>query len=115
MFRSEHVNDNLNPYWEPFNIGLEDLCYCNLNWPLQITVFDWERNGKHRRIGEFEVTAQKMIERVTIKGNADREQAFELILDEKAKLKGLLCVLKADLKLDEPNENTDPNFNAANV
>lgn len=80
--------------------GLEELCYCDLDWPLKLTVFDWEKNGKHRAIGEFEVTAQKMIDQVAIRGNADRDLSFQLVLNEKIKLKGLLCVLKAQIKLE---------------
>ena len=101
MYRSEHINDHLNPYWEPFTIGLEELCYCDLEWPLKIAVYDWEESGRHRQIGEFEVTTRKLIERVAVKGNADREQAFDLILDELTKLKGLVCVLKAELALEQ--------------
>ena len=104
MYRSEHIDDHLNPFWEEFTIGLEELCYCDLEWPLKVTVYDWEKSGKHRPIGEFEVTAQKLMERIAVKGNADREQAFELVLDEKAKLKGLVCVLKAELKLEDTEE-----------
>jgi Ca2+-dependent lipid-binding protein len=101
IYRSENIQNHLNPFWEPFSIDLEELCYCNLEWPLKISVFDWEASGKHRRIGEFEVTTQKLMERVAIKGNADREQAFDLMLDEKAQLKGLVCVLTAELALLE--------------
>lgn len=104
VYRSEHINDHLNPYWEEFRIGLEELCYCDLEWPLKVTVYDWEQSGKHRPIGEFEVTAEKLRERVAVKGNADREQAFELMLDEKAKLKGLVCVLKGEVTLDDAEE-----------
>lgn len=88
-------------------MGLEELCYCDLEWPLKIAVYDWEKSGNHRPIGEFEVTTQKLIERIAVKGNADREQAFELVLDEKAKLKGLVCVLKADLSLKQVGQQPD--------
>ena len=104
VYRSEHIDDHLNPFWEEFSIGLEELCYCDLEWPLKLSVFDWEKSGKHWLIGQFEVTVQKFIERVIVNGNADWNQGFELMLDEKAKLKGLINVLKADLTL----ENTIP-------
>ena len=104
MYRSEYIQNHLNPFWEPFTIGLEELCYCSLDWPLKIAVLDWEESGRHRRIGEFEVTTQKLIDRIAIRGNADREQAFELILDEKAQLKGLICVLMAELTLVDGNQ-----------
>jgi hypothetical protein len=104
IYRSENIQNHLNPFWEPFTIDLADLCYCNLDWPLKISVFDWEASGIHRCIGEFEVTTQKLIDRIAIRGNADREQAFDLVLDEKAQLKGLVCVLAAELTLQEDNQ-----------
>ncbi|CAB9518699.1 Copine-6 [Seminavis robusta] len=101
VYRSEEICDHLNPFWEPFSIGLEELCYCNLDWPLKIAVWDYENDGDHRVIGEVEVTAQKLIDEVAVKGNADRERAFDLIRDgDKTKLKGVLCVLTADLTLE---------------
>ena len=101
IYRSEYIEDHLNPFWEEFSVGLEELCYCDLDWPLKVSVFDWEKSGKHRLIGDFEVTAQKMIENVVINGNADWEQGFGLILGEKTKFKGLINVLKAELTLEE--------------
>lgn len=101
VYRSNYIQDHLNPYWDEFTIGLEELCYCDLDWPLKVSVYDWEKSGKHRLIGDFEVTAQTMIENVITNGNADWEQGFGLILGEKAKFKGLINILKAELTLEE--------------
>ena len=60
-----------------------------------------------REIGMVETTARKLMENIAVKGNADREKAFELILDEKAKLKGLVCVLKADLNLEGAEQSIE--------
>jgi hypothetical protein len=97
VYRSEHIDNNLNPYWDPARIGLEELCYGKLDWPLKVSVFDHEKNGKHRLIGEFETTIDDMQSRKAIRGNADREQAILLSVEGKYKTYGLLCVLKADL------------------
>jgi hypothetical protein len=97
VYRSEAIDNNLNPYWRPTDIGLEELCYGKMDWPLKITVFDHNENGKHRVIGEFETTIGELQERLSIKGNADREQAIPLGLEGKFKTYGLLCVLKATI------------------
>ncbi|KAG7349143.1 C2 domain containing protein [Nitzschia inconspicua] len=97
VYRSEHIDNNLNPYWRPTNIGLEELCYGDLEWPLKVSVFDYENSGKHRLIGEFETTIADLQNRKAIRGNADREQAILLSVEEKFKTYGLLCVLKAEL------------------
>jgi len=67
-------------------------------------VYDWEKSGKHRLIGSFEMTAQKMMDRVIVNGNADWDEGFELMLDDLGNLKGLINVLKADLVL-QPNSS----------
>lgn len=101
VYRSEPVENNLNPYWRPTTIGLEELCYGKLDWPLKITVFDHNDNGVHRIIGEFETTIAELQDRIAIKGNADREQAIPLSKEGKFKTYGLLCVLKATIE-EEP-------------
>ena len=46
------VDDNLNPFFKEHVMSLEELCYCDLDWPLRISIFDWERSGKHKLIGQ---------------------------------------------------------------
>jgi len=50
------------------------------------------------------MTAQKMMDRVIVNGNADWDEGFELMLDDLGNLKGLMNVLKADLVL-QPNSS----------
>jgi hypothetical protein len=100
MYRSEHIENHLNPFWTPCLIGLENLCYGDLSWPLKISVFDHSDNGKHKLIGEYECTVGELLQGVSIKGNADRDKALHLSTEEKAakgKSYGLLVVLKAEL------------------
>lgn len=79
---------------------MEELCYNDLNWPIRVTVKDWQASGRHRVIGQFETTPQTLIDRVAIRGNADRERSFELFkesLGSAAKSQGLVCVVEATL------------------
>ena len=104
VHRSKHVLDHLNPYWEPVTFSLEELCYCDLSCPLKVSVLDHERDGKHRLIGEFETNIQMLIDRISQRGNADRDRAFEIFKSgDLTKSYGLVVVVKADLHLE-----TDP-------
>lgn len=96
--RSEHIDNNLNPYWQKQIIGLEELCYGRLDWPLKIEVFDHNNNGQHVPIGAFETTVLDLQEKIAIKGNADREKAVPIGKEGKDKRYGLVCILDATVK-----------------
>ena len=55
VYRSETIMDNLNPMFSPHAMSLEELCYCDLDCPLRISIFDWEKSGKHKLIGQVRV------------------------------------------------------------
>lgn len=95
VYRSKRIKNNLNPYWAPCRIRLEELCYGNLDWPLKISVFDHNENGRHLLIGEFETTIAELCSQTAVRGNADRDRAIPLNRENKFKTYGLLCVLKA--------------------
>jgi len=97
VYRSEDIPNNLNPYWRPTTIGLEELCYGNLDWPLKITVYDYNKGGTHKKIGEFETTIALLHDQIAVKGNADREKAIPVGREGRFKIYGLVCVLQADL------------------
>ena len=96
VYRSEIVEDHLNPFWKEFTIGLEELCNGNTKEPIRIAVFD-ARKGANRLIGAKETTLEQIEQRVGIRGNADREMAFEMVYESetgKTTGTGLLCILK---------------------
>ena len=98
------MKDHLNPLWDKFTVSLEELCYCDVAWPLRISVYDYNRNGKHVEIGGFETTLQELSQRVAIRGNADRERAFEISQEDRnsaAATQGLIVVLEATIALRE--------------
>eukprot|EP00980_Cylindrotheca_fusiformis_P020610 scaffold7679_cov134-Cylindrotheca_fusiformis.AAC.1 len=95
VYRSETVYNHLNPLWKEVDMGLEELCYGKLDWPLKIQVLDHNSNGKHKVIGEYETTVEALQTHISVKGNADRGQAIQLGQEDKNKTYGLLCVLKA--------------------
>ena len=98
VYRSEHLENHLNPYWEPFEIGLEELCNGDLNYPIRVSVLDHNKKRRNVFIGSFETTFARMQERISVRGNADREKAFELYREgDVGETLGLVCVLKAEI------------------
>lgn len=91
--------DSLNPFFNMATLSLEELCYCDLEWPLRIEIFDWNSNGKHRNIGKFETNVKTLQSRVSVNGNADRESAFELFKEGRETKRGLVVILAADVHL----------------
>jgi Ca2+-dependent lipid-binding protein len=100
VYRSKHIENNLNPYWDWFELPLEDLCYGKLDWPLKISFYDHNDKRRHKLIGEiFETSVPVLQNSVAVKGNADREKAIPICReDKKDKKYGLICVLKAELR-----------------
>lgn len=103
VYRSEHIENNLNPFWSPGKLSLEKLCYGDLAWDMKVIVWDYNDNGKHEKIGEFETKIKELQERISIKGNADRDQAFDLGSGglKKFRSHGLFVVLEAEVNLVE--------------
>uniref|UniRef100_A0A668S5W7 C2 domain-containing protein n=1 Tax=Oreochromis aureus TaxID=47969 RepID=A0A668S5W7_OREAU len=60
VYRTETVMNNLNPVWKTFKVSLNSLCSGDHERKLQCTVWDWDSNGKHDYIGEFEATFKEM-------------------------------------------------------
>jgi hypothetical protein len=56
VYRSKPIKNNLNPEWEAVVIDLSILCGGDLDAPVQIAVFDFEGDGKHKRMGMAEVS-----------------------------------------------------------
>lgn len=101
VVRSEYKQDILNPFWNPFTIGLEELCNCNLETSIKITIFDWENDNDHREVGYIETTVSQLMKKKSKRGNADKENA--MIIREatedysSASTAAHLVVLKCDL------------------
>ena len=53
VYKSGVIKNNLNPVFDPFDIGFSALCSGDYNTPLQFDVFDWNISGKVDLIGSF--------------------------------------------------------------
>ena len=98
VYRSEYIHNIINPYWDMFQLDLDELCNGEITTKeLRITVYDYEKKSAHRFLGEVEgVTVQELVNSVTRGGNASRELALR-VLDEKGGVVGLVVVLKAEV------------------
>ncbi|XP_031432342.1 copine-4 isoform X2 [Clupea harengus] len=60
VHRTETVMNNLNPVWKTFKVSLNSLCSGDHTRTLTCKVWDWDSNGKHDFIGEFEAKFKEM-------------------------------------------------------
>ncbi|KAM6967971.1 copine-4 [Aplochiton taeniatus] len=81
VHRTETVMNNLNPVWNTFKVSLNSLCSGDHERKLQCTVWDWDSNGKHDFIGDFEATFKEM------RGAMDGRQVQWECLNPKYKVK----------------------------
>ncbi|XP_016893394.1 copine-4-like [Cynoglossus semilaevis] len=81
VYRTETVMNNLNPAWKTFKVSLNSLCSGDHERKLQCTVWDWDSNGKHDYIGEFEATFKEM------RGAIDGRQVQWPCMNSKYKVK----------------------------
>ena len=61
VYRSEYVANDLNPNWKVAEINLHRLCRGDQAKHLQLAVFDYQKNGKHRPMGEVVTTVDGII------------------------------------------------------
>ncbi|XP_026861191.1 copine-4 isoform X1 [Electrophorus electricus] len=81
VYRTETVMNNLNPVWKTFKTSLNCLCSGDHERMLKCTVWDWDSNGKHDYIGEFEATFKEM------RGATDGKQVQWECINPKYKVK----------------------------
>lgn len=55
VWKSNKIDDTLNPIWPAAKIPLTTLCNGDLLRPLRIAVWDWEASGKHQTMGQVRV------------------------------------------------------------
>jgi Ca2+-dependent lipid-binding protein len=62
VFRSEPVKNSLDPTWETAVLELSILCGGDLDLPIRINVFDHESSGKHKAMGQAEMSVNGMVQ-----------------------------------------------------
>ena len=119
IYRSKPIMNDLNPIWPPLELDL-NRCTTNNNdnnnnstpvdpttLPLLVQVYDWEKSGKHKTLGQCETTVQALLDAQTPGGSAsnpksvDTSKALELRnprSKQKNKVLGKLVVCRAVLE-----------------
>ena len=103
VYRSETIDNNLNPVWDSFTLPLDKLCGGNKDLPLLIEVSDWEKSGKHKLIGSVEITVHGL---VFLMGSSDRKLP---LIDKNNKTRGSLQLDSLHIS-DEGAPAVDPNI-----
>ncbi|DBA04620.1 TPA: hypothetical protein N0F65_012203 [Lagenidium giganteum] len=61
VFKSETIDNNLNPQWKPFEIPVQKLCNGDHRRPLLLQVNDEDNGGKFELIGEVTTTLEEIL------------------------------------------------------
>ncbi len=62
VYRSQAEINNSSPDWPEIKIDLSELCYGDINRPLKLSIFDYQRNGKHILLGGIETTVATLLD-----------------------------------------------------
>jgi len=60
-YESEVIKNNLNPSWKKGEVKLAKISNSNVDEPLVVKIFDWNRNGDRDYIGEFETSIAELV------------------------------------------------------
>ncbi|KAK3085627.1 hypothetical protein FSP39_006429 [Pinctada imbricata] len=58
--RTEVIKDTLNPTWRPFELPVHTMCSGDKDKNIKFVVYDWDSDGSHDLIGDFETTINKL-------------------------------------------------------
>ncbi|XP_059940542.1 copine-2 isoform X3 [Mesoplodon densirostris] len=82
VHRTEVIKYTLDPVWKPFTVPLVSLCDGDMEKPIQVMCYDYDNDGGHDFIGEFQTSVSQMCE---ARDGIPRE--FECINPKKQKKK----------------------------
>ncbi|KAK2491731.1 hypothetical protein MC885_014170, partial [Smutsia gigantea] len=62
VHRTEVIKYTLDPVWKPFTVPLVSLCDGDMEKPIQVMCYDYDNDGGHDFIGEFQTSVSQMCE-----------------------------------------------------
>jgi len=104
VFRSEVIQNNLNPVWKPFTMESRTLCNGDYDRTLKFEVFDMDNDGSHDLIGSFQTNVRNLL-----KGPGS-ENVYECINEKKKKKKGSKYKNSGLIVLKQINVEPNPSF-----
>ncbi|XP_069353891.1 copine-2 isoform X2 [Eulemur rufifrons] len=60
VHRTEVIKYTLDPVWKPFTVPLVSLCDGDMEKPIQVMCYDYDNDGGHDFIGEFQTSVSQM-------------------------------------------------------
>jgi C2 domain len=101
---SERIDQELNPLWPAIEASCQDLCGCDLDRPIQISVFDHDvKGGTMGSMGAFETTISALLrKKIDDLNNVDVSKLYTL--EEAGKPVGMIAVM--DIRIEEPPAET---------
>uniref|UniRef100_A0A672ZIU1 Copine-2 n=1 Tax=Sphaeramia orbicularis TaxID=375764 RepID=A0A672ZIU1_9TELE len=82
VHRTEVIKNTLDPSWKPFTVPLISLCNGDVDRNIKVLCYDYDNDGGHDFIGEFQTTVAKMSE-----AQSSVEVEFDCINPKKQKKK----------------------------
>uniref|UniRef100_A0A7N6C509 Copine-2 n=1 Tax=Anabas testudineus TaxID=64144 RepID=A0A7N6C509_ANATE len=107
VHRTEVIKNTLDPAWKPFTVPLISLCNGDVDRNIKVLCYDYDNDGGHDFIGEFQTTVAKMSE-------AQNSVEFECINPKKQKKKknyknsGIIIVKSCKVGIDFTASNGNP-------
>ncbi|KNC55082.1 uncharacterized protein AMSG_10679 [Thecamonas trahens ATCC 50062] len=93
LYRSETVAKSLSPQWRPFVLNMADVG--ELTTPLEIVVFDSDKDGTHDSLGAYRTTLSELLLSVPFEyplHDANVEPAYGVVAYPTAKSRGAFVV-----------------------
>uniref|UniRef100_A0A4W5PDK9 Copine-2 n=1 Tax=Hucho hucho TaxID=62062 RepID=A0A4W5PDK9_9TELE len=103
VHRTEVIKNTLDPVWKPFTVPLISLCDGDVDRSIKVLCYDYDNDGSHDFIGEFQTTVTKM-----------SEVEFECINPKKQKKKksyknsGIIILKSCKVGIDFTASNGNP-------
>jgi hypothetical protein len=62
VWKNQHIDNNLNPIWPETKIPMALLCNADIDRPVKIEIYDYEKSGKHVFMGMVETNVRMLLQ-----------------------------------------------------
>eukprot|EP00475_Leptophrys_vorax_P017199 TRINITY_DN2381_c0_g1_i1.p1 TRINITY_DN2381_c0_g1~~TRINITY_DN2381_c0_g1_i1.p1 ORF type:complete len:641 (+),score=164.36 TRINITY_DN2381_c0_g1_i1:213-2135(+) len=95
VHRTEVIKNTLNPTWKEFTVSLQSLCNSDLQRPILIKCWDWDKGGSSDLIGNCQTSAE-----VLMASSSMRMQLINPDLEKKKGYKGSGTLILIDRQVN---------------
>lgn len=114
VYRSKHIDNDLNPKWEPFTISTNTLCDSDFNKPIQFVLWDYDKKGRHTFMGSFETSVNGFLAQVNAPDSSAKLN-HSFTVKKNGKDFGKITVVTAKVDGGTNNNQSDSNQNNAST